>query len=465
MLRTPPDGQLIANLAFSPDGRKLAWASWDQTVKIGNAETGEVLHVLHGHGGRVQCVAFHPDGNLLASGDSEAIVKVWDTRTGKETATLRGHKSPVFGVNFNPDGSLLATGGSNGNLKLWDMSTGKVVQSLTGRSGAVLDNCFSPDGRYLAYGGGDGTVRVWDIESGIERLIFRGHSAQVESIRFSPDGQRLVSSSPSEAMVMVWDFTRHPEHATFARVRGGSDVQVKVRDLTGRAESALLARTGPDLEALAFHADGKHIVSIAVGGNLQIWDAATGLLKEQRALAISDELVSPAVLASFGPGGERLIARAREDSRVAKVWDVASGEERVVLRGHSMPIICARFSADGGRAVTCACDAKEEKKPHEIKIWDALTGDSLFSLTGNGLLFNAIFSPDGLTLAAGGEAGLVQFVDWFHSRKVTTLPGASGPVSALAFSKDGRLFAAAGIDKSLNIYDLEGFSPSRAAWT
>jgi len=461
LVRTPPEGQFIAAIAFSPDGEKLAWASWDQTVKICDAATGRILHVLRGHGGRVQCVAFHPDGKTLASGDTDAIVKIWDTRTGDEISTLRGHKSPVYGVAFNPDGSLLATGGSNGNLKIWDMSTGKVIQSLTGRSGAVLDSCFSPDGRYLAYGGGDGTVRVWDIESGIERIIFRGHSAQVESIKFSPEGQRLVSSSPSEGLVKVWDFTRHPEHSTFARVPGGADAQVKVRDLTGRAESTFLARTGPDLEALAFHADGKHIVSVAVGGNVQVWDAATGLLKEQRPVAISDELVSPAVLAAFSQGGERLVGRAREDNRVAKIWDVSTGAQRIALRGHTLPIICLRFSGDNSRVVSCACETKGSKKLHEIKVWDASTGENLFSRTGDGMLFNSAFSPDGNIVAVGGEDGLLEFIDWSRSRITTKLPGHSSPVTALAFNGDGKLFAAAGIDKTLKLYELDGFDPSR----
>src|SRR4029077_15953718 len=192
--------------------------------------------------------------------------------------------------------------------------------------------------RYLAYCGGDATVRVWDLETGLARVTFRGHTAPVESVQFSPDGQRLVSSSPVEGTVKVWDLTRHPEQATFARVRGRSGEQTRVRDLTARADAATLARTGPDIEALAFHADGKHLVSVAVGGELQIWDAASGVLKDQRSLPMCDELITPAVLADFSPGGERLAGRAREDKSLVKMWDVASGAELVVFRGHTTAV-------------------------------------------------------------------------------------------------------------------------------
>src|SRR5262249_43133207 len=154
---------------------------------------------------------------------------------------------------------------------------------------------------------------------------------------------------------------------------------------TGRADSVVLAQTGPDLEALAFHADGKHLVSVAVGGKLQTWDATSGVLKEQRSLAMSDELVSPAVLAAFGPGGQRLAGRAREDATLVKIWDVATGQESVVCRSHTLPVICVRFSVDGQRLVTCACDTAHADRPHEIKVWDAATGECLATFAGQGL--------------------------------------------------------------------------------
>jgi eukaryotic-like serine/threonine-protein kinase len=461
LVRSPPDGQTIANLTFSPDGNKLAWASWDQTVRVCDATTLKTIHVFKGHSGRVQCVAFHPDGQRLASGDAEAVVKIWDIEAGAELMDLRGHKSPVYGVAFSPDGSLLSTGGSNGNLKIWDMKTGKVVQSLTGRSGAVLDSCFSPDGRYLAYCGGDATVRVWDVESGTERLIFRGHTAAVESVKFSPDGRRLVSSSPAEAVVKIWDCTCHPEQATFARVRGNAEDKVQVRDLTGRADSSLLARTGPDLEAIVFHADGEHIVSMAMGGSLQTWDAVTGLLVQQRSLPISDELVSPAVLAAFRPDGVRLAARLREDKRIAQAWDVAGGAEAVVFRGHTMPIICLRYSADGRRLVSSACDLAQKNRPHEIKVWDADSGACLATRTGFGLLFSVALAPDGRTLASCGQDGLVLLADWTKSNPAIALPGHKSHVAVVVFSADGSRLATAGMDKVLKIWELDGFDVSR----
>jgi WD40 repeat protein len=464
LLRTPAGGQLVQAVAFSPDGRRLALAGWDETVKVCDAATGAVVTSFRGHHARVQSVAFHPDGKQVASGDGAAVLKVWDVDTGKEKWNLPGHKSAVYGVAFSPDGKLLASGSSNGNLRMWDLDTGRTVQSLTSNSGAVLGNCFSPDGRYIAYCGGDTTVRVWDVESGVQRHIFRGHTAPVESVQYSPDGQRLVSFSPQEAAVRVWDVTRHPEHATFARVRGGRDDElIKVRDLTERADAAAPARTGPDLEALAFHADGRHLVSVAVGGKLQIWDATTGVLQEQRSVALGDELVTPAVLAAFAPGGTQLAGRARDDPRLVTAWDTASAAEIVTFRGHTMPVFAVRYSADGRRVVTAACDLDRIDRPHEVRVWDAATGECLARLTGRGLVSSAAFSPEGRLVAMASHDGSVLLADW-ASGDVIRLRGHTSAVGAIAFSGDGKWLASAGVeDRQLRLWALNADPPSSFA--
>ncbi len=463
LLRTPASGQMIQALAFSPDGRKLVVAGWDRTVKVCDAATGTVLRAFTGHAARVQSVAFHPDGVQVASGDGAAVVKVWDARSGKERWSLTGHKSAVYGVAFSPDGTRLASGSSNGNLRVWELESGRAVQSLTSNSGAVLGNCFSPDGRYLAYCGGDATVRVWDVDSGVQRMVFRGHTAPVEAVQFSPDGRRLVSASPQDGAVKVWDFTRHPEQATFARVRGRGEERIKVRDLTERVDAAALVRSGPDLEALAFAADGRRLVSVAVGGKLQTWDATSGLLLAQDAIDLSDELVTPAVLAAFNADGTRLAGRARADRTLVKLWDVGSGVELVAYRGHTMPVLAMRLSEDGQRLVSCACDVERPDRPHEVKLWDAASGACLASRTGTGLRLAAAFSADGRRIALGGQDGVVEVIDVTAGPGgvSTLLHGHRGLVGAVAFNDDGTALATAGVeDRQLRLWTLDDADPA-----
>jgi WD40 repeat protein len=429
LLRRSHEGG-VAAVAFSTDGKRLATAGWGRAVKVWGAAAGEELQTLEGHAGKVYAVAFSPDGRLLATGSEDNTVKLWEAATGKELHTLSKHKSAVFGVAFSPDGNLLATAGSNGNLKIWEVATRQVIQSLTGNTGAVLSIAFSPDGRYLAFCGSDSTVRAWDVESGTYRVIYRGHTGPVECIGFSPGGARLVSCSPVQGVVKVWDFTRHPEYATVARTR-------------------------KDVEALAFAAGGR-VVSLA-GGRLQTWDAASGLLHEERALPVCEDLLSPAVLASFAPGGTRVAARAREDARVVKSWDVASGAEVAAFRGHRLPACCVRYSPDGRLLATCACNLQDARRPHEVKVWDAATGRELFAREGRGRPLSVSFGPDGRLLALGGEDGAVTVLDWAAGETLLQADGHKGGVTALAFSGDGDWLASGGAaDRMVKVWGLGG---------
>jgi WD40 repeat protein len=421
LLRRRHHTDAVTSVAFSPDGTLLASASWDETVKVWDGTTGKVRHTLRGHGDKVQSVAFHPGDGLLASGGWDGTVKVWDAVSGAEVMTLRGHKTPVYCVAFSPDGGSLASAGSNGNIKIWEMPAGRVVQSLTGSAGSVLSLAISPDGRYLAYSGSDSTVRVYDVEDGLEQVAFRGHTAAVEGICFSPDGQRLASVCPGQGAVKVWDLTRHPERGTFAR--------------TG---------PGPDVEALAFREGGKYLVSVTAAGKLQTWDAATGVLEDERALPTASAMVSPAVLASFDPAAKRLAARAREDPRLVKAWDVRTGAELFTFRGHSLPVVCVRFSRDGRRLATCACEPARPNPSHEVRVWDAETGLPVFRLAGRGRVLSAAFSPDGRWLALGEESGRITLASCEARPRVVHVPGHRGNVAALAFDPRGRLLASAG---------------------
>jgi WD40 repeat protein len=108
------------SVAFSPKGSQLAGGSEDGTIKVWDAATGQSLHTLRGHTGRVYTVAFNSDGSRLASGSMDHTTKVWNPISGQELRTLKGHSSPVFSVAFHPDGSRLASGSLTGKLVVWD---------------------------------------------------------------------------------------------------------------------------------------------------------------------------------------------------------------------------------------------------------------------------------------------------------------------------------------------------------
>ncbi|MEH2201094.1 AAA-like domain-containing protein, partial [Nostoc sp.] len=120
---------------------------------------------LERHSKPVNSVVFSPDGKTLASASDDETIKLWNLDTGKEINTLKGHSDWVNSVVFSPDGKTLASASGDKTIKLWNLDTGKVINTLKGHNDSVYSVVFSPDGKTLASASGDKTIKLWNLET------------------------------------------------------------------------------------------------------------------------------------------------------------------------------------------------------------------------------------------------------------------------------------------------------------
>ncbi|KAK5650605.1 hypothetical protein RI129_001634 [Pyrocoelia pectoralis] len=111
--------QLVNDVKFSPDGRILASASFDKSIKLWEGKTGKFICTLRGHVQSVYMIAFSVDSRLMVSGSADSTLKLWNLRTKKLEFDLPGHGDEVYAVDWSTNGAIVASGGKDKVLKLW----------------------------------------------------------------------------------------------------------------------------------------------------------------------------------------------------------------------------------------------------------------------------------------------------------------------------------------------------------
>lgn len=241
-------------VAMNPVTPTFASSSLDDTIKVWNLQTGNLLTTLRGHSRAVNTLAFSPDGKLLVSGSDDYTVRIWDIYASRLLRTLSGHTRDVTAVAISPDGQLLISGGEDRAIRIWQTATGKHIKSPFGVSSMVRSLAVSPDNSLFASAGMDRRIRLWSMHTAERTLEFLAHMGAIQAIAISPNSQILASAGKDRA-VRLWALP---------------DPKGKeIRTLSGHSR---------DVNAVAFTPDGRLLLSASSDKTICIWDVATGNL-------------------------------------------------------------------------------------------------------------------------------------------------------------------------------------------
>ncbi|MEE1835052.1 nSTAND1 domain-containing NTPase [Streptomyces sp. SP17KL33] len=484
-------GGAVYLTSFSPDGKYLATASYDRSVRlwdVADPSRAKALgRPLTGHTSWVSSAVFAPDGRTLASAGDDGTIRMWDVRDPRAPralgAPLDGHDGTIFLIAFSPDGETLASVGEDHTVRLWDVSDPAQVtalgEPLTGHSAPVRAVAFGPDGKTLATGGDDNTIRLWDVaDPRAPRAVgpvLKGHTSLVHSLAFSPDGRTLASGS-SDNTVRLWDvaeprraralgapLTGHtgpiwsvafsPDGSTLAAASADSTASLwNVADPAYPSQvGEPLAGASGEMFALGFSPDGRTLATGSGDSKVRLWSVPT-----------SDMVGRNGV---FRPDG-RVLATAGRDGRI-RLWNVAE-PGRPVLLGKAFTL-----KDSGNRSLSFSPDGRTLSivaGNRALYLWD-VSDPARPLLRGSPLPLRIrytdaqAYSPDGRVLATSYGDHDVQLWDVRDPSRVVPLgkplTGHKGYILALVFSPDGRTLASGSADGTIRLWDVADPARSR----
>ena len=424
-------------LAFSPDGKMLASGSTDKTVQLWDPATGAHLATFDAHLATfnepirgIAALAFSPDGRTLVSGSIDGTIRFWNTTTRKLLPIrLTAHTEWVKAVSFLEDSSILASVDFNGVITLWDLKTSQKtgLQKIDPRD-FLFTSAFSPDGTklvstgaksatFLNIGAGkiittqepEPLVRLTDVRTGRKLTTLTktvgGIYQEEGSMTFSPDGKTVAFQGTNK--IYVWHTeTRKVLTIPLLKQKSGTFLNEAM------VERQINAQLLNVVSVLMFSPDGKKLVSGAVSGKVQMWDAETGT-----------------ELAPF-------FAEQKPDDKAGPGGFTVSYENRITALAFS----------SNGRLLAVGSQQKirllgSSKQP---RLKDVPYGTQSLA-----------FSPDDTVLVAGLINGRIELFDMTTGEKITMLNGHTQSVETLVFSPDRKTLVSTGQDGTILLWDWD----------
>ena len=481
---------------FSPNGKTLAVISEEPatqspevvndaqqesdrqgpSIRLLNIVTGEPLLVLRG-----EALAFSPDGKILATADIEGTIRLWNPDTGEQLRTFvqpgltdTNQEPPIVkrptrrikGLAFSPNGTTLVSRDDHGTIQLWNVSDGRRLSTTNTRTGRIyaFASVFSQDKPIFMTADEKGTVHTWNTTTGAHLSTFtlNGHTPWGSALGFSADGTILMSvdSSTLHRPVRSWDINSDRELAPIVlpqpnwlnagafspdgKIFAGAidDMNtIKLWDLQTNSQYAMLVGHTWFVETLVFSSDSGLLASADRTGAIYVWDVKTGHRKK----TLEGHQISVKALA-FSPDSSTLASANHQGLRL---WDISTGRLLKTLIDQE----------DSGQADTLALAFSPDGKTlastgrGKILLWDVDAHRLLPELARRGTRVKTItFSPNSTTLLIGCSDGTIEMWDTDTYTLKSTIKPHTERIEALKFSPDGRTLASGSWDNTILLW-------------
>jgi WD40 repeat protein len=466
------DQTLLTTVAFRPDGSLLAAGDDAGNIHLWPVDAVDSAPLrLTGHTASVRTIAFHPDGAGLASGGDDGIVLLWSLGQPTSLLTATTHRAGVATLTFSPDGVRLASGDDLGDVWLFTQlpdEPGGVSEQLPGHTTSVTAIDFSSNGIWLASGDANGVMRVANLVDASRSYVTPAYDSRLNGLAFvrSAGGDRLVTIGndfASSTSVRLWDYANfglapstlrgHDDEmtllATAPGVNGfltaGYDSSLRIWPVDSPfATPEILAVQVTHFDKMAGASASAQLYTISAAFPfVQAWDALTGAAGEQLWTGREDGLTA---LAANNDGS--LIA-AGDATGFVHIWAPPASTPFASFAAHTGAVKSIAFQPGNRLLATGGVDGA-------VHLWNLNDPTTTQTLAQESVQISALqFSPGGDQLAYTDAGGVtLMTLDNGETAASTQLQTQSSGLTTVAFSPDGLLLAAGGLDGHIWLWDL-----------
>ena len=425
-------------------------------IRLKDATTGKHLKTFQGPKGRISQLVFSPDGTLLVANTSNAPNRLWDVNTGKSIKDLTQNATMWGILTFSQDGKTLVCQKQSGEIELWDVAT-KMLRTTLGEDLRIPIHtlAFSSDAKTIVAANPNGEIRIWDTNTGAEVSVFStGHTRKFGALAFSPDSTLLASGHINT--IVLWDAR------TFTQLSNRVDTNAWINAVGFSPDGSTLN----SVKSFSFKKRTRGpFIKEGVLSTLSLWDTRTGdklsdlpvesylgELPKLSGMQNSSSSTTGAIgVVVFSQNGSMLATalnskKATEDYRfTVHLWNIPHRTVNLTLKGHTDSLSALAFTPNGRTLASGGDDGT-------IRLWEASTGTEILNLQ-SGKISALTFSMDGKILASIDKAFSIQLWDVATGDKLISIEGQNDYGNVLAFSADSKILACGGRDGTIRLWD------------